>query len=151
LLIIRGKYNLLLGQPTAEDIKIVIGSAVSGREGGYQAAGRDLTTGLPNALTIEAEAVYKALANPLRGITEAIKDTIEETPPELISDLLKRGITLAGGGAQLWGLTELVAAETGLPVTIADDPITAVVRGTGMLLQEERLLRKVQILSQKVS
>ncbi len=148
---IRDKHNLLVGLRTAEDIKLTIGSALKGREGRYMVAGRDLTTGLPNSLSLSSDEVAVALRGVLRLIVEAIREAIEDTPPELISDIHLRGLTLAGGGANLLGLDQLIKNETGMLVTIADDPISAVVKGTGKALEDLALLEKVQILSQELA
>ena len=147
---VRDQHNLLIGLRTAEDIKMTIGSATPGREGRFMASGRDLTTGLPNSVALSSDDVALALRGPLRQIIEAVREAIEDTPPELIADIFRRGITLAGGGALILGLDSLLSNETGMPVTIAEDPISAVVRGTGKALEDIGLLHKVQILSQEL-
>ena len=147
---IRREHNVLIGPRSAEDIKMTIGSATLGRDGQYVVSGRDLATGLPNSISLTSDEVAQALRSPLSLITDAIREAIEDTPPELISDISRRGLVLAGGGAGLLGLDQLITTETSIPVTIADDPISAVVRGTGRALEDIDLLRKVEILSQKI-
>ena len=141
-------YNLLLGERTAEDIKIEIGSAYpnSGVDGKKVIMrGRDLVSGLPKAIPISAEEVRKAILNPINIIVSAVKDVIEETPPELLADIMKQGIMLSGGGSLIKGIDQLIAEKTGVPVKVADDPLTGVVRGTGIVLEQLDLLEKVKI------
>lgn len=147
---VRDKYNLLLGAKTAEEIKIGIGAAIVGRDGNYLMRGRDLATGLPNAVNITSNEVREALSSELKKIIQATKDAVEETPPELVSDVLRGGVTLVGGVSLLWGLDKLISQETGMPVYVPEEPLTCVVRGTGKILEEMRLLKKIQILSQKI-
>lgn len=142
------KYNLLLGERTAEEIKIAVGSAypVSNEAELPQTAvmrGRDLATGLPRSIEVSRAEIREALSRDLAVITEAIKDTVEATPPELVADVIRDGITLAGGTALLQGLAPLVEKETGIKTTVANDPLTAVVRGTGVLLEDMNLLEKI--------
>src|SRR5687767_6396693 len=134
----RREYNLLLGERTAEDIKIAIGSAYPGDydEQRVMLRGRDLLTGLPRAVEITAEQLREAIEPSVSQIVEAVKDTIEETPPELVADIMDQGIVLAGGGALLQGLDRRVSEATQMPVHVADDPLTCVVRGTGKALEE---------------
>lgn len=142
----RTKYALLLGERTAEEVKINVGSAYDvKREKEIVMRGRDLETGLPKSLKINSAEVREAIKVPLTQIVNAIAETIEETPPELVSDILERGITLAGGGSLLDGIDTLIAKETKMPVWIADDPLTCVVRGCGKLLDEFELLEKVKV------
>ena len=139
-------YNLLVGERTAEDIKIKIGSAYPlEEEMTLEVKGRDLITGLPKAITITSEEVREALQEPLRAILEITKISLERTLPELAADLIDHGIVMAGGGALLRGLDKLISEETGLPVHIAEDPLTAVANGTGKVLHEIRYLKKVTV------
>jgi rod shape-determining protein MreB and related proteins len=134
----RREYNLLLGERTAEDIKIAVGSATSGEWDDQRVTlrGRDLLTGLPRAIEITAEQVREALEPSVQQIVDTIRDTIEETPPELVADIMDQGIVLAGGGALLLGLDRRVTEATQMPVHVADDPLTCVARGTGKALEE---------------
>lgn len=145
----RIRYGLLLGESTAEEVKIAIGSAAPWKkeESELQAVvrGRDLGKGLPRSLKMKSADVREAMAPTVQQILRGITDTLEETPPELVSDILKYGITMAGGGSQLRGIDKLVAEATKMPVWVADDPMTAVARGCGKLLEDERLLRKVKV------
>lgn len=142
----RSRYNLLLGERTAEEIKIASGSAYPiGEETKLTIRGRDLASGLPTSINISSAEVREAISGTVRMIVEAIKDTVEETPPELVSDILEHGITLAGGVALLKGLDVAVAKETKMPVLIGDDPLTCVVRGAGKVLENIELLKKVQV------
>ncbi len=139
-------YNLMIGERTAEEIKIKIGSAYPLEEElTMEVRGRDLVAGLPKAVTISSEEVREALAEPIAAIVEAVRITLERTPPELSADLIERGLVLAGGGALLRGIDKLLSEQTGLPVHIADDPITAVALGTGKILSEIRYLKKVTV------
>lgn len=140
----RDKFNLLLGERTAEEIKIKIGSVKEAREKKEMAMrGRDLVTGLPKEIIVNDDQIREAIKKSVGAIVESIKVTMEETPPELIADIMDRGIILAGGGALLDGLDRLIAEETGTKVFIADDPLTAVVRGTGIVLEDIDLLSDV--------
>ena len=139
-------YNLMVGERTAEDIKIKIGSAYPLEEElTLEVRGRDLVTGLPKAVTITSEEVRDALVEPLRAILEVTKISLERTPPELASDLIEHGIVMAGGGSLLRGLDKLISEETGLPVHIADEPLTAVALGTGKVLSEIKYLKRVTV------
>ena len=132
---IKKKYNLLIGERTAEDIKITIGSAYPYEgEGAMMVKGRNLVDGLPKNIRITAEEVREALRDPLMTIIEAIMDTLEKTPPELSADIIDNGIMLTGGGALLRGMDKLVEEETGMPVKVAAHPLDCVVDGTGMRL-----------------
>ncbi|MBQ5346629.1 MAG: rod shape-determining protein [Ruminococcus sp.] len=132
---IKKKYNLLIGDRTAEEVKIAIGSAYPYQdEKDMLIKGRSLETGLPKDITITAEEIRDALADPLMIIVDAIKDTLEKTPPELAADIIDHGIMLTGGGAMLRGLDRLVMQETGMPVHVADRPLDCVVAGTGKRL-----------------
>lgn len=137
-------YNLMIGERTAEEIKILAGSAYPmGEESTMEVKGRDLVAGLPKTLTITSEEVRDALQEPISAIVEAIRITLERCPPELSADLVDRGLVLAGGGALLRGLDKLIAEQTGLPVHVAEDPLSAVAEGTGVVLHELNFLRKV--------
>lgn len=139
-------YNLMIGERTAEDIKIKIGSAYPlEEEMTLEVRGRDLVAGLPKAVTITSEEIRDALQEPLRAILEIAKISLERTPPELAADLIEHGIVMAGGGSLLRGLDKLISEETALPVHIADDPLTAVANGTGKVLNEIHYLRKVTV------
>jgi rod shape-determining protein MreB and related proteins len=145
----RKEFNLLLGERTAEEIKIAVGSAVVLVEP-LEASmrGRDLVVGLPKEITVTDAHIRDALSRSVRIIVSNIKDTIEETPPELVADIMRRGIILAGGGALLRGLDQLIAEQTEIPVHIADDPLTCVVRGTGIVLEEIEILKDVLVSTQ---
>lgn len=137
-------YNLMIGERTAEEIKITVGSAYPlGEEMSMEVKGRDLVAGLPKTLTITSEEIREALQEPVSAIIEAIRITLERCPPELSSDLVDRGIVLAGGTSQLRGMDKLLAEQTGLPVHVAEDPLSAVAEGTGVVLHELNFLRKV--------
>ena len=139
-------YNLLIGERTAEDVKIKIGSGYPMEEEmTLEVKGRDLVAGLPKSVTITSEEIREALQEPLRAILEMTKISLERIPPELAADLIEHGIVMAGGGSLLRGMDKLISEETGLPVHIADDPLTAVVVGTGKVLDEIRYLRKVTV------
>ena len=139
-------YNLLVGERTAEDIKIKIGSAYPlEEEMSLEVRGRDLVAGLPKAVTITSEEIRDALQEPIRAILESAKISLERTPPELAADLIEHGIVMAGGGSLLKGLDKMLSEETGLPVHIADDPLTAVALGTGKVLNEIKYLKKVTV------
>ena len=137
-------YNLMIGERTAEEIKIRIGSAHKmGKEMSMEVKGRDLVAGLPKTITVTSDEIREAMTEPLNTIIESVRVTLERCPPELSADLVDRGMVLAGGGALLRGLDKLLSAETGLPVHIADDPLSAVAEGAGRVLNELSFLRKV--------
>ena len=143
---IKRKYNLLIGERTAELIKITIGSAYPGNEiQTMEIRGRDLVAGVPKEIEITDEEIREALQEPVRNIIESVRIALERTPPELASDIMDKGIMLAGGGALLRNLDVLLREETGLPVTLAEDPLTAVVMGAGKALDELSLLRGVTV------
>jgi rod shape-determining protein MreB len=143
---IKRKYNLLIGERTGEDIKIQLGSAYPMDEKmTLEIKGRDLVTGIPKTMLITDEEVRESIWEPICTIVETVKIALERTPPELAADIVDRGIVLAGGGALLHGLDTLLREETGLPVSIAEDPLSAVVLGTGKVLDHIDLLRKVSI------
>ena len=132
---IRRRHNLLIGERTAEQIKIAIGSAFPyEEEGSMEIKGRNLVDGLPKNIVITSDEVREALMEPLTQIIEAVRVTLEKTPPELSADIIDRGITLTGGGALLRGIEKLIAQETGMPVTVADNPLDCVVEGTAKRL-----------------
>ncbi len=142
----RLKYSLLIGETTAEEVKIQIGSAYPlAEEKNTVIRGRDLETGLPKSIKIGSAEIREALAPVLNEITEGIAEIIEETPPELVGDLMERGLALAGGGSLLAGMEKLVAQETKMPVWRADDPQTCVVKGCGKVLEDEALLAQVKV------
>jgi rod shape-determining protein MreB len=150
----RTKYNLLIGQATAEDLKISIGSAYLPKKSlkteGYKdklavVRGRDIESGLPKSIKVSESEIREALSPVINEIVEAIGETIEEAPPELVGDILERGIWLCGGGSQLPGLANLVAERTRMPVWLAEDPMTCVVRGCGKVLDDYDLLSKVRV------
>ncbi len=147
-------FNLLLGERTAERIKIEIGSAFppeadsSSEEDTPREAllcGRDLAAGLPREIPVSAVEIREAITPAVSQIVRTIKDAVEETPPELLADIMKSGIILAGGASQLRGIDRLIAQETEIPTTVADDPMTCVVRGAGKVLEELDLLKRVEV------
>lgn len=139
-------YNLMIGERTAEEIKIRIGSAYPlEEETTLDVKGRDILAGLPKTITISSEEIREALAEPLSTILEAVRIALERTPPELSADLIDRGLVLAGGGALLRGLDKLISEETGLPVHVAEDPLTAVALGTGRYLSDFQLLKRLAV------
>lgn len=144
--------NLMIGERTAEEIKIEIGTAypIDAVET-YEVRGRDLISGLPKTIEITSEEIHKALSEPVSSILDAIKNTLELTPPELAADIMDRGIVMAGGGSLLRGLDRLVSEQTGMPVHLADDPLLAVAYGTGRVLENIHILRKVIIQPRKLA
>lgn len=145
---IKRECNLMTGERTAERIKLEIGSAFEmAEESNMEVRGRDLITGLPKNIYVTSQEIRRALDEPLKAIVDAIKNTLEETPPELSADIMERGIMLTGGGALLRGLDKLIELETGMPVNIAETPLDCVVLGTGKVLDEIDTLKKVLIKS----
>jgi rod shape-determining protein MreB len=143
---IERKYSLLIGERTAELIKITIGSAYPGNEIlTMQIRGRDLVAGVPKTIEITDEEIREALMDPLYQVVESVRIALERTPPELASDIIDKGLILAGGGALLRNRDVLLREETGMPVTLADDPLTAVVMGAGKVLDELSLLRDISV------
>jgi rod shape-determining protein MreB len=143
---IKRKYNLLIGERTAELIKITIGSAYPGNEiETMEIRGRDLVAGVPRIIEIIDEEIREALMEPVHQVVESVRIALERAPPELASDIVEKGIVLAGGGALLRNLDVLLREETGLPVTLAADPLTAVVMGAGKVLDDLSLLRDVAV------
>jgi len=143
---IKRNYNLLIGERTAEEIKISIGSAYQiGERTTIEIKGRDLVAAIPKTITVSDEEIRESLSEPLNAIVEAVRSALESTPPELAADIVDRGIVLAGGGSLLRGLDILLRDETGLPVTVAEDALSAVVIGTGRVLDELDLLGKLAV------
>jgi rod shape-determining protein MreB len=146
----RKAYNLLIGDQTAEGIKIRIGSAYPQKtEEEIHVRGRDLVSGLPRTVRMTATEIREALAEPVAAIVEAVRTTLERTPPELASDIIDRGIVLAGGGSLLRGLDTLLCEEIGMPVVHAEDPLSSVALGTGRALTEIETLKRVVITTRK--
>lgn len=141
----RMRYGMLIGERTAEEIKIEIGSAYPNGNAETVVRGRDLATGLPKSIKISADQIREAMAGTISQIVGAIQEVLEETPPELLADIVERGIVLAGGGALIKGLDKKIAEETKLPVWVSDDPLTAVVRGCSRVLDNLDLLSKVRV------
>ena len=147
---IRKEYNLAIGERTAEEIKLTIGSVYPKdviEE--MDIRGRDLISGLPKTATITSDEILKAISDPIHEIVDTIRQTLESTPPELAADVMDTGITLTGGGALLEGLDRLIAEETGMPVTVAKDPLNCVVNGTGIVLENIDRLKTVLISPRK--
>ena len=152
---LKRKYNLLIGERTAEEIKIQIGSAhpdsvskaADNEANKMEVKGRDLVSGIPKTLEIDAQEIREALSEPINAIVEAVRIALERTPPELAADIVDKGIVLAGGGALLRNLDQLLREETGLPVVIAEDPLSCVVLGSGKVLDELDLLKQVTVAS----
>ena len=145
---VRARYNLLVGERTAETIKIESGSAFPiGKETRVPLRGRDLATGLPTTIMISTGEIREALSNTTRAIIDAIISTLEDTPPELVSDIYDRGLYLTGGGALLSGMPELVAKEAKTPTILTPEPLTTVVRGAGEVLEDVSLLERVRLAS----
>ena len=146
---IKKKYSLLIGERTAEMIKISIGNAYPFDEEvrTYEVKGRDLIAGAPKTIEVTSDEIREALSDPIAEVIEAIKTSLEKTPPELAADIVDNGIILAGGGSLLANLDILIKEKTGLPVSLAEDPLTCVVRGCGTALENITLLRQVTTLS----
>ncbi|MFQ5520441.1 MAG: rod shape-determining protein, partial [Candidatus Methylomirabilia bacterium] len=144
---VKKHYNLLVGERRAEEIKIRLGSAypLSEQRQTMEVKGRDLIAGIPKTVVITDEEVREALRDPILSIVDTVRSCLERTPPELVADIMDKGIVLTGGGAMLKGLDSLLRQETNLPVTITDDPLSCVVRGIGEVLAELDLFRKVAI------
>ncbi len=143
---IKRNYNLLIGERTAEEIKIQVGSAYEvGERKNLEIKGRDLIAAIPKTVVITDEEVRESLSEPVSAIVETVRGALERTPPELAADIVDRGIVLAGGGGLLRGIDVLLKEETGLPVTVAEDPLSAVVMGTGKVLDELDLLGKLAV------
>lgn len=145
----RDEFNLQIGERTAENIKMSIGSAYPlDKELKTPMRGRDLVTGLPKEILVTDEQIRRALAKSVRAIIDSVKMTIEETPPELVADIMERGIVLTGGGALLKGLAALMARQTKMPVIIADDPLRSVAAGTGLVLEDLDKLKGILVPSE---
>ncbi len=149
---IKRMYNLMIGERTAEEIKIMIGTAIVTPETNksMDIRGRDLVSGLPKTLTIEAKEIRDALSEPVRKIIDAVKNTLEKTPPELAADVMDHGIMMTGGGALLSNLDRLLANETGMPVLVSEDALSCVGEGTGRSLENIELLKRVVMTSKKL-
>lgn len=148
---IKKEYNLMIGERTAEQVKITIGSAwPKEKEESMEIRGRDLVTGLPKIITVTSHEIMEALAEPLNSIVDSIRYTLEKTPPELAADIMDKGIMLTGGGALMSGLDRLIREETGMSVSIADKPLECVVMGAGKVLEEIESLKRVLISSRKL-
>jgi rod shape-determining protein MreB and related proteins len=146
---IRNAYNLMIGDRTSEDIKIRIGSAFPlEQELSIEVRGRDIQAGLPKTVVVSSQEIREALADPIAQIVDRVKAVLEQTPPELSSDIIERGITLTGGGALLRGLDKLLNLATGIPVHIADDPLSCVAIGTGRALEEFDAIRSSRNISE---
>ena len=146
----RKNYNLLIGERTAEQIKIDIGSAYPlAEERTIEVRGRDLVTGLPKTLTLTSSEIRDALSDPVSTVVDAVRMTLEKTPPELASDIMDRGIVMAGGGSLLRGLDKHLAQETDMSVYVVDDPVSCVAYGTGKILEEIDTLKKVLIMPKR--
>jgi rod shape-determining protein MreB and related proteins len=143
----RTRYGMLIGERTAEDVKIDVGSAYpTGKDDSATVVrGRDLATGLPKSIKISAAEIREALSSTVTQIISGVQEILEETPPELLTDIVERGIFLAGGGSLLRGLDKRLAEETKLPIYVASDPLTTVVRGCGEVLNNLDLLSKVKV------
>ena len=145
---IKRRYNLMIGETTTEQIKIEIGSAcniVDAEKRVKDIKGRDLISGIPKTITVNEDEILEALSEPINVILGTIKVALENTPPEIAADIVDKGIVLAGGGALLRRIDLLIKQETGLPVTIAENPLTAVVIGVGKMLDEVEMLRRIAI------
>ncbi len=142
----RLKYSLLIGQPSAEEVKIAIGSGhIEKKERQTVVRGRDLETGLPKSVRVTSGEIREALAPVINKIIDAISETVEETPPELLSDIMEDGIALAGGGALIWGIDKTISESVKIPVRVANDPLTCVVRGAAKVLSDKKLLDRVKV------
>ena len=147
---VKKEYSLMIGERTAEDVKIKIGSAYKeGDEIEMEIRGRDLISGLPKTMQISSSEVRDALRDPVNSIVDGIKSTLEKTPPELASDIMENGIMLTGGGALLKGLDKLVKEETGMPVKIAENPLDCVAIGTGKSVEDQEIFEKVLMMNNR--
>ena len=143
---VKKEYSLMLGERTAEEIKMAIGSAFPiPDEPHAEIRGRDLVSGLPKTIVVSSEEIRKALEEPVNAIVDAVKATLDKSPPELSGDIMDRGIVLTGGGALLKGLDERLRHETGMPIHITDDPLTSVALGSGKCVEEFEALQQVLI------
>lgn len=143
---VRDEFKLAIGERTAEEVKIAIGSVIDSKENKEMVIkGRNLVTGLPQEMVIKEKHVREAIKDSIEGLVEAVEETIEQTPPELVADLMTRGIYMTGGGSLLGGLSQYLSERTGVPVRVADDPLTAVVRGTSIILEDIDKLSNVLV------
>jgi rod shape-determining protein MreB len=149
---IKRVYNLMIGERTAEEIKITIGSAIvnPNADKTMDIRGRDLVSGLPKNLTIRASEIRDALSEPVYKIIDAVKGTLEKTPPELAADVMDHGIMMTGGGALLSNLDKLLSNETGMPVLVSEDALSCVGEGTGRSLENIELLKRVVMTTKKL-
>ena len=148
---IKRVYNLMIGERTAEEIKVNVGTAMvtEKTDQSMEIRGRDLVAGLPKTLTIHASEIREALGEPIYKIVDAVKETLEKTPPELAADVMDHGIMMTGGGALLKNFDKLIAKETSMPVLVADDPLSCVGEGTGRVLENLNLLQRVVMTPKK--
>ena len=148
---IKRVYNLMIGERTAEEIKVNIGTAMvtEKTDQSMEIRGRDLVAGLPKTLTIQSSEIREALGDPIYKIVDAVKETLEKTPPELAADVMDHGIMMTGGGALLKNFDKLIAKETSMPVLVADDPLSCVGEGTGRVLENLNLLQRVVMTPKK--
>lgn len=146
---IKRVYNLAIGDRTAEDIKITVGSAYPNQDRKMQIRGRDLVTGLPATIELASSDIHVSLEEPIRSIVDTIKSVLEITPPELAADIVNNGMVLTGGGALLEGFVQLIQEETGVPVTLAEDPLTCVARGTGEVLNRLDQIAQSSVLTSR--
>ncbi|MFS8572769.1 MAG: rod shape-determining protein, partial [Clostridia bacterium] len=142
---VRRTYNLLIGERTAEEIKKTIGTAIQSEGKTMEVRGRDLVTGLPKTVEISQEEIRQALSEPVQAIVEAVRITLERTPPELAADIVEKGIFMAGGGSLLHGLDRLLAEETGMPVHVSENALSAVAVGTGIALEHFDVMQRVLV------
>jgi rod shape-determining protein MreB len=143
---IKKEYSLMLGERTAEEIKVAVGSAFpSPDEPHAEIRGRDLVTGLPRTIVVSAEEIRRAMDEPVNAIVDAVKATLDRTPPELSGDIMDRGIVLTGGGALLQGLDERLRHETGMPIIVAERPLECVALGSGKCVEEFEALQQVLV------
>jgi rod shape-determining protein MreB len=143
---IKRKYNLLIGERTAEEVKIQIGSAYPLKERiTMEVKGRDLVAGIPKTLVVTDEEIREALTETFGSIVEAVKIALERTPPELAADIVDKGVVVSGGGSLIKGMDTLLKEATGLPITLADDPLSAVANGAGIIMNDSKLLKKVTL------
>jgi len=148
---IKRSYNLMIGERTAEEIKINIGSALKDeRPKNYSVRGRDLVSGLPKMITVTSHEITEAMAEPVAAIVEAIRICLEKTPPELSADIMDRGIMMAGGGSLLTGLDELISSDTGMPVHLAEEPLFAVAVGAGKALENIDTLKRLLVPNKRI-
>ena len=145
---LRKSYNILIGEPTAELVKMTIGSAYpEGEEQQMEVKGRDIVSGIPKTVRISSAEVREAIQEPIAAVVDAVRQALERTPPELASDIVDRGIVMTGGGALLRGLDSLLRENTNLPINVDEEPLTSVVRGTGRILDDPEKYRGVLTLS----